>query len=134
MRRNWHIEIAEPLPGPHRPVTSCESVATTASIDPMTFANVGRLGVKPGYRDRLIEILTRPSSDMGELGCLLYEVGVNDEQPDFVFVSELWESADAHAASLELESVRAAIAEAMPLLSGESDGYRFDVVGSPLRR
>lgn len=99
----------------------------------MTFVNVGRLGANPGARDQLIEILTRPSAEMGAHGCLLYEVGVNDEHPDAVFVSELWESAEAHAASLQLESVRAAIAEARPLLSGDLDGYRFEVVGSPLR-
>ena len=99
----------------------------------MTFANVGKLGVKPGKRDRLVEILTRPIGAMGEHGCLLYEVGVNDDEPDAVFVSELWESEAAHEASLELDSVRAAIIEAMPLLSGEMDGYRFEVIGSPLR-
>ena len=103
-------------------------------MDPMTFANVGRLGVKPGRRDELIEILIRPSAEIGELGCLLYEVGVDDDDPDAVFVSELWESAEAHAASLRLDSVRASIAEAMPLLSGDMGGYRFDVIGSPLRR
>ncbi|MDQ0576604.1 putative quinol monooxygenase [Agromyces albus] len=100
----------------------------------MTFANVGRLGTKPGTRQQLIEILTRTSGEMADHGCLLYEVGLNDEDPDAVFVSELWESAEAHAASLELDSVRAAIAEARPLLSGDMGGYRFDVVGSPLRR
>ena len=103
-------------------------------MDPMTFANVGRLGVKPGRRDELIEILIRPSGEMRELGCLLYEVGVNDGDPDAVFVSELWESAEAHAASLRLDSVRASLAEATPLLSGDMGGYRFDVIGSPLRR
>ena len=33
----------------------------------------------------------------------------------------------------DLAGVRAAIAEAMPLLSGQMDGYRFAVTGSPLR-
>ncbi|WP_200952627.1 hypothetical protein [Agromyces sp. Soil535] len=46
-------------------------------------------------------------------------------------MSELWESAAAHTASLELESVRAVIAEGMQLLSGDMHGYRFDVVSSP---
>lgn len=99
----------------------------------MTFANVGTLGVQPGRRNDVIEILTRPSAVLAESGCLSYEVGVSEEHPDTVFVSELWVSADAHAASLQLESVRASIAEAMPLLSGEFGGFRFDVVGSPLR-
>lgn len=99
----------------------------------MTFANVGTLGVQPGKREEVVAILTRPSHDLAGAGCLSYEVGVSDEHPDTVFVSELWESAEAHQASLQLASVRIAIAEAMPLLSGEMGGNRFEVVGSPLR-
>ncbi|MCW4386337.1 antibiotic biosynthesis monooxygenase [Salinibacterium sp. SYSU T00001] len=99
----------------------------------MTFANVGTLGTKPGKRDEVVAILTRRNPQLGEAGCLLYEVGVNDDEPDTVFVAELWTSAEAHRASLQLDSVRAAIAEAMPLLSGEMGGRQFSVVGSPLR-
>ncbi len=99
----------------------------------MTFANVGTLGVQPGRRDEVVELLTRPSAALAEAGCLSYEVGVNPDHPDTVFVAELWVSAEAHQASLQVESVKAAIAEAMPLLSGEFGGFRFDVVGSPLR-
>ena len=101
--------------------------------EPMTFANFGTLGTLPGKRDDLIAILTRPSNELSNAGCLLYEVGTNDDEPNTVFVAELWESAEAHSASLQLESVRAAITEAMPLLSGEMGGYRFHVSGSPLR-
>ena len=80
----------------------------------MTFVNVGTLGAVPGKRDPLVEVLTRRSADLEATGCLLYEVGVNDTQPDTVFVVELWKSADAHQRSLQLESVRAAIEEARP--------------------
>lgn len=97
------------------------------------FANVGTLGVQPGKRDELVAILTRRSPDLEEAGCLLYEVGVNDDDPDIVFVAELWTSAEAHQASLQLVSVRSAIAEAMPLLSGHMGGHEFAVSGSPLR-
>lgn len=99
----------------------------------MTFANVGRLGTQPGKRDELVAALIAPSDELAAAGCLLYEVGVAEDDPDAVFVSELWTSKDAHRASLELPGVRAAIASARPLLSGQVDGMRFDVVGSPLR-
>jgi quinol monooxygenase YgiN len=99
----------------------------------MTFANVGSLGTKPGRRDDVVSILLRPMPELRDAGCLLYEVGINDESPDTVFVCELWESAQAHAGSLQLDSVRAAIREAMPLLSGEMGGNQFSVVGSPIR-
>jgi quinol monooxygenase YgiN len=99
----------------------------------MTFASIGTLGVKPGHRDDVVAILTRRRSDLDGAGCLGYEVGVSDEHPNTVYVSELWVSAEAHQSSLQLASVQAAIKEAMPLLSGEMGGNRFDVVGSPLR-
>ena len=78
-------------------------------------------------------ILTRRSTELKDAGCLLYEVGVNDERPDTVFVLELWTSAEAHQESLHLEGVRTAITEARPLLSGEMGGFRFEVTGSPIR-
>lgn len=99
----------------------------------MTFANIGHLGTLPGKRDELVALLTRSSPELASIGCLLYEVGVNEDQPDTVFVAELWESADAHRASLQLPVVQAAIAEARRLLSGHMGGTRFEVVGSPLR-
>lgn len=99
----------------------------------MTFANIGHLGVQPGKRDELIRLLTRPGGDLAELGCLLYEVGYSDDEPDRVYVAELWTSAEAHHASLGHPSVRAAIAEAMPLLTDDLGGTSFEVVGSPLR-
>ncbi len=99
----------------------------------MAFAHVGTLGAVPGRRDDLVALLTARSDALRHVGCLLYEVGVSDDQPDTVFVAELWESAAAHRASLELPEVQAAIATARPLLSGEFGGLSFDVVGSPLR-
>ena len=99
----------------------------------MTFANVGTLGALPGKRDELVRHLTQRSNTLGQIGCLAYEVGVNDDDPDTVFVVELWESEDAHQSSLALPEVQASIAVARPLLSGKFGGFRFDVAGSPLR-
>lgn len=99
----------------------------------MTFANAGTLGSAPGRRDALVAHLTQRSEALQEMGCLAYEVGVNDEQPDTVFVVELWTSSDAHEASLQRPEVQASIEAARPLLSGEFGGFQFDVVGSPLR-
>lgn len=103
------------------------------TVNSMTFANVGTLGVRPGKRDEVVAILTRRNPQLDEAGCLLYEVGISDDEPDTVFVAELWTSAEAHRASLQLDSVRSAIQQAMPLLSGQMGGNQFTVAGSPLR-
>ncbi|MCH6468509.1 putative quinol monooxygenase [Sinomonas terrae] len=99
----------------------------------MTFANAGTLGTVPGKRDELVARLTMRSPLLEQLGCLAYEVGVNDDEPDTVFVVEIWESAEAHRSSLADPEVQASIASARPLLSGAFGGFRFDIVGSPLR-
>lgn len=99
----------------------------------MTFANAGTLGALPGKREELVAQLTQRSDRLREIGCLAYEVGVNEDEPDTVFVVELWESAAAHQYSLALPGVQASIAEARPLLSGAFDGFGFEVVGSPQR-
>jgi len=99
----------------------------------MTFANAGTLGVVPGKRDELVAHLTARNDLLDQVGCLLYEVGINDDEPDTVFVVELWADAAAHQASLALPEVQASIALARPLLSGDFGGFRFDVIGSPLR-
>ncbi|SDM11512.1 putative quinol monooxygenase [Arthrobacter sp. ok362] len=99
----------------------------------MTFANVGTLGAVSGKRDELVRHLTQRSETLRQIGCLAYEVGVNDDDPDTVFVVELWESEEAHQSSLALPEVQASITGAGPLLSGTFGGFRFNVVGSPLR-
>ena len=99
----------------------------------MTFVNAGNLGVVLGKRDELVAHLTQRSDSLKQIGCLLYEVGVSDDDLNTVYVVELWESAEAHRISLGLPEVQAAIAAARPLLSGIFGGFRFNVVGSPLR-
>lgn len=47
-------------------------------------------------------------------------------------MAEVWASAEAHEQSLHLESTREAIAEAMPMLTGEMTQQHFTSVGSPL--
>ena len=98
----------------------------------MVFANAGTLGAAPGKRDALVAHLTQRNPALSQIGCLAYEVGTNDAEPDTVFVIELWENAEAHRASLALPEVQASIAAARPLLSGTFGGFQFDVAGSPL--
>lgn len=85
--------------------------------------------VKPGQRDAVVEILMRDVEAARALGCDLYMVGVSDEKPDVVYVTEVWTSQEAHRASLNDPAVQAAIAEAMPMLTGEFHSTEFSVAG-----
>ena len=79
----------------------------------------GRLGAKPGKRDELLAILTTGEQGEPMPGCRLYLVAVDPTDSDGVWVTEVWESEDAHAASLQLDRVKAQIAQAMPILDTE---------------
>ncbi|MGE3961182.1 MAG: putative quinol monooxygenase [Dehalococcoidia bacterium] len=94
----------------------------------MSYGYFGTMRVQPGRREEVLAILLRASESLREVGCHAYVVGVADD-PDVVCVSELWESKEAHDASLELPATRAAIAEAMPMLTGEFTGHEMTVRG-----
>ncbi|HVH13944.1 MAG TPA: antibiotic biosynthesis monooxygenase [Longimicrobium sp.] len=85
--------------------------------------------VKPGQRDAVVEILMRDTDSARAMGCDLYMVGVAEDGSDVVYVTEVWASREAHQASLSDPAVQAAIAEAMPLLTGEFHSTEFGVVG-----
>lgn len=84
---------------------------------------------KPGQRDAVVSILMRDVDASRALGCGLYLVGVSDDRPDVVYVTEVWASREAHHASLNDPAVRASIAQAMPMLTGEFHSTEFSVVG-----
>lgn len=61
-------------------------------------------------------------------GCALYSISLDRDNDNLIWVYELWESEQSHAASVNLPSVSEAIAKAHPFLVGvepvaKSDAY-----------
>ncbi|WP_108124115.1 putative quinol monooxygenase [Saccharospirillum mangrovi] len=95
----------------------------------MYFGLYGKLVAKPGEADRVIEILNRNLDALSEVGCLLYVINQQADALETIWVTEVWLSSEHHEASLQLPEVRAAINEAMPLLTGEFDQVRLSTMG-----
>ena len=76
----------------------------------------GRLSAQPGKRDDLLAILSEGEQEEPMPGCRLYLVAVDETDDDGVWVTEVWESEEGHAASLQLDRVKERIARAMPIL------------------
>jgi quinol monooxygenase YgiN len=88
-------------------------------MDMSKFAMYGKLTAHPGQRDAVVQILLKAAELLESAeGCELYIVNVSDEDPDAVWVTELWRDAEAHAASLKFENVLALIQRARPLIAG----------------
>lgn len=102
---------------------------STTNRSPMHYSRFGKLRTKPEERDAVVAILLRDVNALRDAGCHLYVVQTSESEAQAIWVTELWESKAVHRASLQLPAVKAAIAEAIPLLTGEFDSMEFDVVG-----
>lgn len=88
---------------------------------------------KPGQRDALVAILLDGSNSMP--GCLSYVVAKDVKDENAIWVSEVWDSKESHAASLNLPTVQAAIAKGRPLIAGfDSYTETMPVGGIGLKR
>ena len=77
---------------------------------------IGKMKAAPGQRDALIAILLDGVSGMP--GCQSYVVAKVADDPDAIWITEVWDSAESHKASLQLPSVKDAIAKGRPLIAG----------------
>ena len=94
------------------------------------FGMYAKIVAKPGQRDALVEHLLEASRLLTPLpGCELYIINVVPAEPDAVCVMEVWRSEADHDASLKMDSVKALIAKARPLIAGGSENVRLVPVG-----
>lgn len=76
---------------------------------------IGKIVAVPGKRDELASILV----GMGKMpGCLSYVVATVADEPNALWVTEVWKSAEDHTKSLALAEVEAAIDRGRPLIAG----------------
>lgn len=88
---------------------------------------IGKFRARAGQREALIAILP---GDGGSLpGCLSYVVARDANEADIIWVTEVWDSQESHAASLSLPEVKEAIAAAMPLIAAMDSIAETEPVG-----
>lgn len=85
---------------------------------------IGKISTVSGQRDALAAILLDSTGAMP--GCLSYVIATDPADADALWITEVWDSAASHQASLALPAVQAAIAKARPLIAGLS--HRVETV------
>lgn len=88
---------------------------------------IGKMTAQPGKRDALTAILVEGLSGMP--GCLSYVVANDPGHADMIWITEVWETKEAHAASLQLPMVRDAITRGRPLIAGMETVAKTTPVG-----
>ena len=91
----------------------------------------GHLLAKAGSVNQLLQILLQAADLVsGSKGCHLYVVSKDPQAVNQDWITEIWDSNEAHDESLQNPAVRALIGQAMPLLDGPpSAGQTLEVYG-----
>lgn len=88
---------------------------------------IGSFKAAAGRRSELAAILL---GDVGAMpGCHSYVVAEDPQDADTLWITEVWDSPQAHQASLALPAVKAAIERAMPLIAGFGEHRETRVLG-----
>ncbi len=85
---------------------------------------IGKMLATQGKRTELATILINGIAGMP--GCLSYVVAEDKSDEDALWITEVWESQEHHAASLALPSVQEAIAKGRPIIA--RFGERFETI------
>jgi quinol monooxygenase YgiN len=89
---------------------------------------IGKMTAVAGQRDTLASMLLE-STTQGMPGCLSYVIATDPADADALWITEVWDNAASHKASLALPSVQALIAKARPLIAGFSNRVETSPLG-----
>jgi quinol monooxygenase YgiN len=94
---------------------------------PKMYGLIGSMTATPRNRDALTGYLLEGLRDMP--GNLSYIVAHDPANADKIWITEVWDSAQSHLASLKLPQVQAAIAKARPIIAAMGDRQETIVIG-----
>jgi quinol monooxygenase YgiN len=96
----------------------------------MTYALLNKLTAKPGQRRQVVEILIESGKLFDDNpGCFLYLVSESVDDPNLIWVTDLWTSREEHAEALKAPELRPFVEKAMPLLEGMPEQIEIKPVG-----
>ncbi|MCZ8536859.1 antibiotic biosynthesis monooxygenase [Paenisporosarcina quisquiliarum] len=94
------------------------------------FGLFGEITTIEGKRDELVTILLEAAEAMNTLEeCELYIVSVKEEVPDGIWITEVWQNAEAHQSSLSLDAIKNLIEKGRPLIKGMNTMNTFSPLG-----
>ncbi|MGR9049840.1 putative quinol monooxygenase [Halobacillus faecis] len=83
------------------------------------FSLFGKFTVQEGERDTMVDLLLEAAESLQNLEeCEVYLVNISENEPNAVYVYEVWKSEDAHQDSLTLETTQTLIRRAKPIITG----------------
>lgn len=130
IERGWPMVSRRAFGGQMAAAILLSGCATTG-IKRMKVVNlyglIGQMKTAPGKRAELAGYLREGTRDMP--GNHLYLIAEDVADPDSLWITEVWDNAEAHVASLQLPGVQQAIAKGRPLIAGFGTRIEIKPVG-----
>jgi quinol monooxygenase YgiN len=101
-------------------VTATENASTMYGL-------IGKMTAVAGQRDALASMLLDATQAMP--GCLSYVIATDPADADALWITEVWDNAASHKASLALPAVQATITKAKPIIAGFSNRVETVPIG-----
>lgn len=76
---------------------------------------IAKITAQEGERDALIDILMAGTQNMP--GCISYVIARDQADDAVIWITEVWENKEVHAASHSLPGVQEAVAKGRPLIA-----------------
>lgn len=96
----------------------------------MTYALLNKLTAKPGQRQQVVDILLESGQLFDDnADCYLYLVSESAEDPNAIWVVDLWTTEEAHEDALTVPELRPFVEKSLPLLEGMPEQIEVRPVG-----
>ena len=99
----------------------------SSKTDKKMYGLIGKITAVEGKSDELIAVLIDGTNQMP--GCLSYVVAKDPADATVIWITEVWDSAASHKASLNLPSVQEAIKKGRPLIVRFDQSFVTEPVG-----
>ena len=88
---------------------------------------IGKMKAQPGKRDELASLMESGMPEMD--GCVSYVIAACNDDADGIWITEVWDSKEAHMASLSIPAVGELISKARPLIAGFDHRFETTPIG-----
>ena len=94
------------------------------------YALLNKMTAKPAKRDEVIAILLESGKAFNDnSSCVLYLVYKDREDPDTIWIEDVWTNQNDHSAAMNAPEMRPYIMKCMPLLEGMPEQVEIDLAG-----
>jgi quinol monooxygenase YgiN len=96
----------------------------------MTYALLNKLTAKSGQRDSVVDILIESGKIFDDnAACHMYLVSESADDPNVIWVVDLWTTGEAHAEALKTPELRPYVEKSLPMLEGMPEQIEVRPIG-----